>query len=58
MKKLTRKMLVALLLAATLAACSPENGRARGGGPGGMSDNLPAGGVTPRSKVFNSEDPG
>lgn len=55
---LLRRLVAGLLLAALLAGCSPENGRARGGGPGGMSDNIPAGGVVPRSKVFSSEDPG
>jgi hypothetical protein len=58
MKKRTRNILVALLVALALSACSPESGRPRGGGPGASSDNVPAGGVVPRSKVFSSEDPG
>ena len=59
MKKLPQRILAALLLAALLAACSPESGRPRGGGPGASSDNIPAGGLVPASKVFNSEeDPG
>ena len=59
MKRLPQRILAALLLAALLAACSPESGRARGGGPGASGDNIPAGGLVPASKVFNSEeDPG
>jgi hypothetical protein len=51
------KLLVAVLLAALLAACSPEAGRPRGGGPGASSANIPAGGVVPKSKVFAAESP-
>lgn len=58
MQKLVTKALLALLAAAALAACSPEVGRERGGGPGASGDNIPAGGVVPRSKVFSAEDPG
>jgi hypothetical protein len=40
-----------VLLAATLAACSPEDGRARGGGAGADVGNK-ATNVKPDSKVF------
>lgn len=45
----------ALLALALLAACGPEDGRARGGGPGGDANNKPAQ-ILPRSKVFAGED--
>ncbi len=45
------------LLVALLAACSPEAGRPRGGGPGASGTNIPAGGVVPKSKVFAAEEP-
>jgi hypothetical protein len=38
-----------------LAACGPEDGRARGGGAGADIGNKPAQ-VQPRSKVFAGED--
>jgi hypothetical protein len=45
---------LALLLAMVLAACgSPEDGRARGGGPGADVGNKSAQ-FTPESKVFQS----
>lgn len=57
--RLLQRLTIGLLLAAALAACSPESGRPRGGGLGASSDNIPAGGLVPASKVFNSEeDPG
>jgi hypothetical protein len=40
-----------ILLVLVLAACGPEDGRARGGGPGGDANNKPAV-VVPKSKVF------
>jgi hypothetical protein len=51
-----RAILLALVVAA-LAACSPEAGRPRGGGPGAMGDNVPSGGVVPKSKVFSDVEP-
>jgi hypothetical protein len=44
-----------MVLALALAACGPEDGRARGGGPGADAGNKPAQ-VLPRSKVFAGED--
>lgn len=55
-RALTRLTLAACL-AALLAACSPEAGRQRGGGPGASGSNVPAGGVVPKSKVFSNVDP-
>jgi hypothetical protein len=55
-RRLTRLILGALLVA-LLGACSPEAGRPRGGGPGASGTNIPAGGVTPKSKVFAAESP-
>jgi hypothetical protein len=46
------RALLAALLALACAACGPEDGRARGGGPGADSDNKQAT-VVPQSKVFN-----
>lgn len=47
-----RHVALALLLATTLAACgSPEDGRARGGGPGADVGNKSAQ-FKPDSKVF------
>lgn len=43
--------LLALVLAATLAACGPEAGRARGGGKGADVGNI-ASDFKPRSKIF------
>lgn len=48
---------IATMIAAMLAACSPEAGRPRGGGPGASGGNVPAGGVVPKSKVFSNVDP-
>jgi len=49
-----RHVALALLLAITLAACgSPEDGRARGGGPGADMGNKSAQ-FKPDSKVFQS----
>jgi len=49
-----RHAALALLLAITLAACSsPEDGRARGGGPGADVGNKAAH-FKPDSKVFQS----
>jgi hypothetical protein len=58
MQKFGRLLLVALL-GVVLAACgfSPEDGRARGGGVGASSNNFPAGGVVPKSKVFSNVEP-
>ncbi|HMQ30854.1 MAG TPA: hypothetical protein PKD53_09000 [Chloroflexaceae bacterium] len=56
-RRMLARLTLAALAAATLAACSPEAGRERGGGPGAMSSNVPPGGVEPKSKVFASEDP-
>jgi len=51
-KRYTRRILLAGLLAlALLAACGPEDGRPRGGGSGGDGNNKPAV-VVPKSKVF------
>jgi hypothetical protein len=46
--------LLAALLA--LAACGPEDGRARGGGPGADVGNRTAT-VVPKSKVFTDQTP-
>jgi hypothetical protein len=54
-----RRLVLALLvglLALAGAGCGPEDGRARGGGPGGDGGNKPAT-VVPQSKVFTSEAP-
>jgi len=48
-----RHAALALLLATMLAACSPEDGRARGGGPGADVGNKSAQ-FKPDSKVFQS----
>ena len=48
-----RHVVLALLLATMLAACSPEDGRARGGGPGADVGNKSAQ-FKPDSKVFQS----
>ena len=45
-------LLLGLAVSAPLAGCdSPENGRPRGGGPGGDARNIPPGGVHPPSKI-------
>ena len=52
--RLTKRRRIAatvLFALALLAACGPEDGRARGGGPGGDANNKPAV-VVPKSKVF------
>jgi hypothetical protein len=48
--------LVVALLALGCVACGPEDGRARGGGPGADGGNKPAQ-VQPKSKVFNEQSP-
>jgi hypothetical protein len=57
MRLQTRRHILMALLATVLAlaACGPEDGRARGGGPGADGGNKPAQ-VLPRSKVFTGED--
>lgn len=54
--QLGMRLLLALLIALTLAACasSPEAGRPRGAGLGSGADprNYPPGGPVPASKVF------
>lgn len=50
-----RLLLLLGLLGALLAACGPEDGRARGGGPGADVGNHPAQ-VLPRSKVFTTRE--
>jgi hypothetical protein len=54
-KTILARLLLALVLAALLAACSPENGRARGGGPGADTGNKPAT-LMPKSKIYTSND--
>ena len=49
------RLILAGVLAALLAGCSPEAGRARGGGPGASSTNYPRGGIVPQSKVFTAD---
>jgi hypothetical protein len=56
-RKLLTRLTLAALVAATLAACSPETGRQRGGGPGASGGNVPAAGVVAKSKVFTGEAP-
>lgn len=58
MKLLTKRRLAALLLALALglAACGPEDGRARGGGAGADIGNKPSP-VVPKSKVFTGQSP-
>jgi hypothetical protein len=52
-----RHVALALLLTTLLAACSsPEDGRARGGGPGADVGNKSAQ-FTPESKVFRPSTP-
>ena len=53
----TNVVLLIAILALLLAACGPEDGRARGGGSGGDADNKPAV-VVPKSKVFANEAEG
>ena len=48
------RALGAALLAALLAGCGPEAGRARGGGMGADVGNHPAN-FQPRSKIFSGE---
>ena len=48
--------LLVALLALGCVACGPEDGRARGGGPGADGGNKPAQ-VQPKSKVFNGQSP-
>ena len=55
--KTRRQISIAMLALLLLAACGPEDGRARGGGSGGDSDNKPAV-VVPKSKVFSNEAEG
>ena len=54
--RVTRKQILSALLATLLAlacaACGPEDGRTRGGGPGADVGNKPPT-VVPQSKVFN-----
>ncbi len=52
-----RRIALALLALALLAACGPEDGRARGGGSGGDANNKPAV-MQPKSKVFDEPVPG
>jgi hypothetical protein len=60
MRSPTNRQLAAALVVALLAlacvACGPEDGRARGGGPGADVGNKPAQ-VQPKSKVFNGQSP-
>lgn len=51
---IARRLILLLGLLAILAGCGPEDGRARGGGPGADVGNHPAN-VKPRSKVFVGE---
>lgn len=52
----SRYLIVVSLLALLLAGCGPEDGRARGGGPGADIGNKPAT-VVPKSKVFAEDAP-
>ena len=56
MRSISKQELAAalLLVAIALAACGPEDGRARGGGEGGDGGNRPAQ-IQPQSKVFNGQ---
>lgn len=58
MRAPTKQQIAIALLAGWLAlacvACGPEDGRARGGGPGADVGNKPAE-VQPKSKVFNGQ---
>jgi hypothetical protein len=49
--------LVALLLALALAACSPEAGRTRSGGPGADVGNRPNPRVEPLPDLHGAMDP-
>ncbi len=52
-----RRIAIAFLagwLALACVACGPEDGRARGGGPGADVGNKPAE-LHPKSKVFNGQ---
>jgi hypothetical protein len=51
MRSPTKRWVALALLIVLLAACGPEDGRARGGGSGGDANNRPAV-VVPKSKVF------
>ena len=50
------RLFVSVLLALACVACGPEDGRARGGGPGADIGNKPAD-LHPKSKVFNGQTP-
>jgi hypothetical protein len=53
------RSLLRLLIAVALAAggcASPEDGRARGGGPGASGGNVPASGVPVPSKIDGSRE--
>jgi hypothetical protein len=60
MKSIRKQHLASLLLIVLTAlgcvGCGPEDGRARGGGPGGDAGNKPAS-VVPGSKVFGATQP-
>ncbi|HEY3231207.1 MAG TPA: hypothetical protein VGJ87_18405 [Roseiflexaceae bacterium] len=55
-KRRLASALLVVLLALGCVACGPEDGRARGGGPGADGGNKPAQ-VQPKSKVFNGQSP-
>lgn len=55
--KTKRQISIAILALVLLAACGPEDGRTRGGGPGGDANNKPAV-IVPKSKVFAGEAEG
>lgn len=54
-RRAARLALLVALLGGLLAACGPEDGRARGGGPGADVGNHPAK-VLPRSKIFTTRE--
>lgn len=54
-RRAVRLALLTALLIGLLVACGPEDGRARGGGPGADVGNHPAQ-VQPRSKVFTTRE--
>jgi hypothetical protein len=56
MRSAITHLLMSILLALACVACGPEDGRARGGGPGADDGNKPAE-VHPKSKVFDGQSP-
>ena len=57
MHRRIKSIILASALLLPLAACGPEAGRARGGGPGSDIGNHAPQGEIPASKIWNTVDP-